>query len=267
MGEIIAVINQKGGVGMTTTVMNMGAALARKGYKVLLIDMDPQCSLTYNAGGEYDHGKTIKEVIFREASAADCIQTLNGLDIIGGCSELSSMDAKITTVGKEFRFKEVIAVVQDQYDFIVVDTPPALSLITINVLTAASRVVVVANADVFSMQGIGQMFSTYEAVKNYCNQQLVIDGILLSRYANRLKFARQIREELAEMAAEIGTKVYESSIRDSIKVKEAVSKQVDIFTYAPNCNPAADYMSFVDEFLKIEKPVVEEEKKMETNNE
>lgn len=258
MGEIIAVINQKGGVGKTTTCMNMGAALAIKGYKVLLVDMDPQCSLTYNAGGEYDHGKTIKEVVFREAAVADCIQHLEGLDLIGGCSELSSMDAKITTVGKEFRFKETIAPVQDQYDYVVVDTPPALSLITVNVLTAASRVVVVANADVFSMQGIGQMFSTYEAVKSYCNPQLAIDGILLSRYASRLKFSKQVREELSEMAGEIGTKVYDSAIRDSIKVKEAVSKQKDIFAYAPGCNPAADYMNFVEEFLKIEKPVVEE---------
>lgn len=250
MGKTVAVINQKGGVGKTTTVVNLGASLSAKGYKILLVDTDPQCNLSYSAGGEYDSGKTVRELMLRQAPAVECIQHLPKFDLIGGNSEMAEIADQLTSTGKEYRLKETLAPLKGSYDFILIDSPPALSLITVNVLTAADSVIITAHADVFSMQGIGQLYNTFDVVREYCNNALKIDGILLSRHSDRSNFTRKATEEILKIAEEIGTMVFETKIHESVKVREASAEQKDLFDYAPKCRPAADYQAFTEEYLK-----------------
>lgn len=249
MGRIIAVINQKGGVGKTTTVLHLGAALSMKGYRVLLVDMDPQCNLSYTSGGEYDTGKTALEMVLRKEAATDCVQHLEKFDLIGGSSEMAQVSELLRDSGKEYRLRETLAPVKNMYDYVIIDSPPALSLITVNVLTACNSFLITSQADVFSMQGIGQLYSTYESVRSYCNPDLVIDGILLTRYMARSKFTRKISQDIREMGDEIGASVFETTIRESVRMKEAAEAQMDVFDYAPKSRLAEDYLNFAEEYL------------------
>ena len=250
MARTIAVINQKGGVGKTTTAINMGVALKQKGFKVLLVDMDPQCNLSYSVGGEYDNGSTILEMLLREKDASQCLQHLPEIDLIPGSSGLSSLDNILDYQGREFILKNVLISVQGSYDYVIIDSPPALGLITVSVLAACDSFIITAHADVFSMQGIGQLYNTYQTVQSYCNVNLKIEGILLTKHTDRFLHSRSSRKEIEDMAAEIGTKVFRTSIREAIAVRESQTAQKSLLKYAPRSKPAQDYISFVNELLE-----------------
>ena len=250
MGRILSIINQKGGVGKTTTAICMAAVLAGENYRVLLLDLDPQCNLSYCAAAEFDHDKTVLEFLLKQASAEDCIQHLEHFDLIGGSSSLSGLSDCLNGGGREYRLREVLAPLKAKYDFILIDSPPALSLVTVEALTASDSFIITAQSDIFSMQGIGQLYGTYETVKNYSNPDLKIDGILLTRHTDRLLFSRKTGNDLEEMAGEMGTVVFETRIHESVKVREAAALQKNLLEFAPKSRPAMDYKEFTKEYLK-----------------
>ena len=250
MGKIVCVTNQKGGVGKTTTAIQLGRGLMLlNDAKVLFLDMDSQCNMTYVLGAD-DSKDNIMTVLMGQCRAADAIQHVGEIDIIASSQDISAMSKYVGGDRKEYVLREALAPVKNKYDFIVIDSPPALGLTTINILTAADIVVIPASADILSLQGIGQLYNTIDAVRSYCNPDLRIDGILLTRHNDRLIHSREIREMIQETADQIGTRVYDSKIRESVAIREATTSGKSIFDYAPGSRQADDYWGFIAEFLE-----------------
>ncbi len=249
MATIITLTNQKGGVGKTSLAMNFGAWLHTKGNRVLMVDMDPQCSLTYSMGVD-EPEVTICEVLQRQVAARNAIVKTEECDLLCASSKLSTADMMLTEIGKEYLLRDALATIADQYDYIVIDSPPTLGILTINILTAANHVVIPALADIFSLQGIGQLYSTICAVQKYCNPKLEITGIVLSRHTNRFLLSRELRNMIESTAEQIGTRVFEASIRESVTLREAQAMRQSVFKYAPRSNQTADYDRFAEECVR-----------------
>lgn len=248
MKRIVSIINQKGGVGKSTTSQSLAAGLSLKGYKVLLIDMDSQGNLSFSVGADKEGVSTL-EVLKRQASAEEAIQHIGALDIIPASISLAGADMQLTEMGKEYRLKEAIEPLKKMYDYIIIDTPPALGILTINALTASDSVIIPAQADIYSIDAIGQLYGTIRAVKQYTNKELTITGILLTRFSDRTVLSRDLANMIQNTAEQLGTRLFNSTIREAIGIKEAQASKADIFTYAPKSKVAADYMGFVEEFL------------------
>lgn len=249
--QTIAVINQKGGVGKSTTAQAIGAGLFLKGNKVLFIDLDAQGNLSYTLGGD-TQGNTIIDVLQQEVSPEEAIQHINGADIIASSPSLAGADTVITATGKEYRLKEALEKISRQYDYCIIDTPPALGILTINALTACNGAIIPAQADIYSLQGISQLYSTIETVKKYCNPALQIKGIVLTRFSARAIISREVAEMIDQTAAQFQTKLYNTKIRECTAIKEAQAMQQNIFDYAPKSNAASDYTELVNEILREE---------------
>jgi chromosome partitioning protein len=248
MKECIAISNQKGGVGKSTTASALGAGLFLKGYKVLYVDLDAQGNLSYSMGAT-NKALTSLEMLTGTATAKEAIvQTLQG-DLIPASPALASADAIVTDTGKEYRPKEALEPVKGDYDYISLDTPPSLGVLTVNALTACNSVIIPAQADIYSLQGIGQLSQTMETVKKYCNPALTIKGILTTRHSSRTVLARDMTQLLEDTARELNTKLYSSRIRECVALKEAQASQQDIYSYSPRSNATADYTAFVEEVL------------------
>lgn len=249
MANIIAVINQKGGVGKSTTTAAIAAGLSLKGFNVLSIDLDAQGNLSYTYGA--DSGKkSVLGVLLGDVRANDAIQTTESGDIISSHKSLAGADAFISDTGKEYRLKEALEDISANYDFIIIDTPPALGILTVNALTACNSVIVPAQADIYSLQGIEQLAETIKPVKKYCNAALEIKGILLTRYNPRSVLSRDIAEIAEQLAIRIGTKVFRTYIREAIAVKEAQISRKTLYEYAPTAKVTDDYRALVDEILQ-----------------
>lgn len=249
MGECIAISNQKGGVGKSTTANALGAGLFHRGYKVLYVDMDAQGNLSYSMGAT---GKALTslEVLTGTATAKEAIlQTPQG-DLIPASPALASADALITETGKEYRLKEALEPVSGDYDYIVIDCPPALGILTINALTACNSVIVPVQADAYSLQGIGQLAQTIQTVRKYCNRDLSIKGILATRYKGRAVLTKDMTELLEDTASQLQTKLFKTRIRDAVAIPESQASQQDLFSYAPKSKVAEDYGAFVEEVLE-----------------
>lgn len=252
--EIVSIINQKGGVGKSTTSENLGHGLSEKGYKVLFIDLDPQCNLTstFNLSEIDIDGKTTIDVLEKKTHINDAIIKTDNGDIIVSSPLLANLDSRITDpVGKDKRMLKVMEPLRENpvYDYVIIDTPPSLSLLTINALTASDSIIIPAQADGFSIQGIDQLFETVNAIWEYNNNNLKVKGILLTRYNGRTVISRQAASFIEQKSLEAGTFLYNTKIRECTALKEAQLSQQSIFKYDKKCNGAIDYMNFVEEFL------------------
>lgn len=249
--KTVSVINQKGGVGKSTTAEMLVSALSLKGFKVLAIDLDAQGNLSYSLTAD-SNSPTILEVLTEEISAKDAIKHARA-DIISSNKALAGADAFIADTGKEYRLKEALEKISKNYDFCIIDTPPALGILTVNALTASDSVIIPAQADIYSLQGIENLEETIKAVKKYCNPNLKIEGILLTRYNPRTILSREVSEMAEKLAKKLETKLFKAKIRDAVAVKEAQISQKSLFKYAPKSNVTKDYEEFIDEFLSKER--------------
>lgn len=251
MSKALAIINQKGGVGKSTTALAIGAGLSLKGYSVLFIDLDAQGNLSYTLGAD-TRGYNAMGVLERPETAKEEIQHTPQGDIIASSPKLAGADKLLEETGKEYRLKEALDSLQGAYDYIIVDTPPALGILTINALTACTGAIIPAQADIYSLQGIAQLNSTIETVKKYCNPSLSIMGIVLTRFNGRSIIRREVAEMLERTAEQLHTKLYTSKIRECTALVEAQATKQNIYSYAPRSNATADYKALVDEILRGE---------------
>lgn len=249
MREIYAIINQKGGVGKSTTALALSCGLAATGQRVLAIDLDAQGNTSYTLAAAEDAPGAM-EVLTQAVPIREAIQHTWGPDIVAASPALSSADLSLTQTGKEYRLREALEEISEEYDYIVIDTPPALGILTINALSAATSAIIPAQADIYSLQGIGQLYSTLTAVRRYTNPGIRIDGILITRYNPRAILSRDITEMIEHTAQQLDTQVFDAKIRESIAVKEAQANKQSLFTYAPRNNATLDYAAFIAQLLE-----------------
>ena len=252
--QVIAIANQKGGVGKTTTSQALCAGLAYKGYKVLGIDLDPQGNFSTACGAENYNIPTIYELMKGEVSIVETIQNMkSGFDVIPSNIMLAGAEQELSQTGKEHRLKEAIMPVLDNYDFIIIDTPPSLGVLTVNAFTFATDILIPTTAGIFATTGISQLNNTVKSVQKYCNPNVKIKGILFNRFNPRANISKQIKELTAQLGEYISAPIYKTYIRSAVVVEEAQANKTDIFDYSDKSTVSEDYKAFIEEFLKGDK--------------
>lgn len=249
MGTIIAVSNQKGGVGKTTTTGALAAAFSRRDRRVLAIDMDPQGNLSFSMGAENEGVPTCYEILKGEDTVRSAIQHTDVVDLIPGNILLSSAEIEFTGMGREYLLANALRSVAGEYEYILIDTPPALSVLTVNAFTAADSVIVPMLTDIFSLQGITQLYDTVSYVRQHSNPRLRFEGILLTRYSPRTTLATEVRGTAEMVSSELEIPLFHTCIRNSVAVTEAQALQRNIIAYSPRNIAMKDYLSLADEIL------------------
>lgn len=261
MPQTIVFANQKGGVSKTTTTAAFAAELRRRGRKVLCVDADPQANLSDSVGADTAELSGLYDLLRRDCSAEDAIQELEVFDIIAGSILLAGAEQELTQTGKEYRLREQLEPVMDRYDYIIIDTPPSLGILTINAFTVADSVIIPTTPGIFSASGIQQLYNTIENTKKYCNPNIEIKGILLTKFNPQANIAKDMKELTELLSGHVGAPMYKTFIRNSVAVEEAQAKKVDIFTHKAKSTVAEDYRAFVDEYLKQEKKAKQQKAK------
>lgn len=252
--RVLAVANRRGGVGKTCTAHAIGAALNSRGHRVLFVDLDSQCNLTFDLRGD-SSGLGVYDLLTRAATAYQVIQHPEGAagDLLPATPQLATADLMLTGPGKEYRLTGALGALSGLYDYCIVDTPPALGILTVNALVAAEGVIIPASAEVHSLQAIGLMHETITQVRLSCNPELKVYGILITRYKAQANHSKAMLQNLLTMGRALGYKVYKPTIRESIAIAEAQTQQQDIFTYTkasdPRSNGGRDYEAFIEELL------------------
>ena len=250
MGRVIAVANQKGGVGKTTTAVNLSTSLAKKGKKVILIDGDPQGNATSGLGVEKDLDNSIYDVLVNEVDIKTtlqdtCVKTLkvcpSNMDLAGAEVEL------VSQMSREFRLKEKIDPIKDEFDYIIIDCPPSLGLITLNSFTAADSVLIPVQCEYYALEGLGQLLNTINLVKKHLNKNLEIEGAVLTMYDMRTNLSNQVVKEVKRY---FDDKVYKTVIPRNIKLSEAPSFGMPIGLYDPKSKGARAYEKLAKEVMK-----------------
>lgn len=253
MARIIALVNQKGGVGKTTSTINIGAGLHRAGKRVLMVDLDPQGNLTVSVGVEaHTLDYTVFEVLKGDAEPQAAI-VKRGYDIIPADIRLGGADMELSAVpGREMLLKEAFAPIAENYDYILIDCPPSLGLITLNGLTAAREIFIPLQAEFLALNGMAQLLNTVKAVQKRLNPQLDITGIIATLYDGRKNLNKEVLEKIRQY---FPNKTFATLIRDNIALAEAPSFGQDIYEYKPDSKGAEDYTALCDEIIKQEKRV------------
>ncbi len=251
--NILAVINQKGGVGKTTTVLSLGACLVKKKKKVLLIDFDGSGNLTFLCKGESIGVCTAYEMLTRECTAEEAVQEMpGGYDLIAANSNLPGAESKIADpVSRIIRLKQCLASIKDRYDWIIIDTPPNLGFLTANALVAATDVLIPSEPDILSGKGILALVDeTIRSIKESVNPTLRILGIVFTRFTANTNNAKAMSMAIQDFGNMYHIKIFNTCIRNNVKVKDSQSAQIDLIKFNPSANAAKDYMALTAEILK-----------------
>ena len=250
MGKIIAVVNQKGGVGKTTSAVNLAAAVGQRGKSVLLVDIDPQGNATSGMGlNKRELQKSSYDVIINGTPAKEVIHhtDFDGVDVLPANMNLAGAELELVDASKrETSLKNALLLVKGEYDFIFMDCPPSLGLITLNALCAADTVLVPIQCEYYALEGLSQLISTVRQVKRLYNPMLEIEGVLLTMYDGRLNLTQQVVDELKRFFPK---KVYSTPIPRNVKLSEAPSYGQPVMYYDKRSTGAAAYGSLADEFL------------------
>ena len=251
MGRAIAIANQKGGVGKTTTSINLSAALAEKGKKVLVIDTDPQGNTTSGFGlNKNQLENTIYELLIGECTANDALnkEVVENVDIIPSNVNLAAVEIELIDIEeKEFILKKAVASIRDNYDFIIIDCPPSLSMLTINAMTTADTVLVPIQCEYYALEGLSQLVHTVNLVKERLNNSLEMEGVIFTMYDSRTNLSMQVVENVKE---HINENVYKTIIPRNIRLAEAPSYGIPINLYDPRSSGAEAYRLLADEVIK-----------------
>ena len=248
--KVIAVTNQKGGVGKTTTATALVTGLNKKGYKALLIDTDPQCNSTDTFRALVHNQATLYDVLVAGDPIEEAIQHTEVGDIIAGDPLLADAEQKITEQGREYRLKEaMMALPEGAYDYVVMDTPPNLGIMLTNALTAADSCIIPISTDKYAMQGLADLGKSVNRVRKYSNPGLKIDGLVIVMDEPRTRLSKEVKETVPEVCAMLKTKCFKTSIRKAQAVKDAQKSRMSLFTSAPDCTAAKDYEAFIEEYL------------------
>ncbi|KRM11633.1 AAA family ATPase [Paucilactobacillus suebicus] len=250
MGYVIALANQKGGVGKTTTSVNLGACLAEAGKKVLLIDIDPQGNATSGTGiSKASIEQDVYDVLINETPLEDVIlKTVHdGLDIVPTTIQLSGAEIELTSMmARETRLKDAIESVDDNYDYVLIDCPPSLGLLTINAFTASDSILIPVQSEYYALEGLSQLLNTIKLVQKHFNPDLKIEGVLMTMFDARTNLGQQVNEEVKKF---FGDQVYETIIPRNVRLAEAPSHGLPIIDYDPKSNGAEVYRQLAKEVL------------------
>ncbi len=258
----IAVLNQKGGVGKTTTVANLGAAVAARGYKVCLIDMDPQSHLTLHFGIEPGESQSsMYDVLTADAPLLDAaVEISPSLSVVPAVIDLAATEVELaSTIGREQILRDRLADTNNRFDFVIIDCPPSLGLLTLNSLAAADEVVIPLQPHFLALQGLGKLLETVSLVRQRINHHLTVAGVILCMYESNTRLASEVVADLKEFFNSVrdrhtpwsDTRIFETFIRRNIKLAECPSYGTTIFDYEPASKGAEDYAALADEFLKL----------------
>lgn len=255
MGRIVALANQKGGVGKTTSSINLAAALARMKKKVLLIDMDPQGNATVGVGVDKDEIElSAYHLLVKENSALEIIiaTEIENLALIGSNSDLTSAEVELLDKGEgtesgSYNLKEALQPVKDNYDIIIIDCPPTLNMLTINALTAADGILVPVQCEFFALEGLSDLMDTIEAVQEELNPNLQIDGLLRTMHDRRNNLANDVSNELV---THFGMKVLKTIVPRNVRLAEAPSHGESIMDYDLSSNGAIAYLALANELIR-----------------
>ena len=246
--RITTIINQKGGVGKTTTAHALVTGLRKKGFFPLAIDADPQGNLSYTMNADTS-SLGLYEVMRGDAKINDLIQKLPQGDILPSTLMLAAADMEFIGKGREWIVNNMIESLQDKYSHVIIDSPPTLGILTVNALTASNDVIIPMGADIYSLQGLYQLCNTIDKVRKFCEKNIQISGVLLTRYNGRSILSRDLREGIASNASDLDVPIFKTYIREGVAVKEAQTQQTSLYDYAPKSKPAQDYLDFVKEYL------------------
>lgn len=257
MGKVISIANQKGGVGKTTTAVNLSTVLAKKGKKVLMIDTDPQGNATSGLGIDKNVNFSVYDVIINDVEIENTIvqSMVKNLDVCPSNINLAGAEVELVSMmSREQRLKEKIDNQKDKYDYIIIDCPPSLGLITLNAFTASDSVLIPVQCEYYALEGLGQLINTINLVKKHLNKNLEVEGALLTMFDIRTNLSNQVVKEVNKY---FENKVYKTVIPRNVRLSEAPSYGMPISVYDPRSKGAKSYDKFVKEFLKKN----EEEKK------
>ena len=250
MGKIIAVANQKGGVGKTTTCVNLTCALKKRGRRVLLVDCDPQGNSTSGMGVDKTATPNCYDMLMNGAAAADCIRSTKYGDVLPANMNLSGCSVElVSSEQREYIMKTALAAVQDDYDFILIDCPPSLELLTINALVAADSVLIPVQCEYYALEGLSDLMVTLRAVKKRLNPTISIFGVLLTMYDGRTNFSAQVAEEVRH---HFPGKVFAAAIPRNVRLSEAPSHGMPVCAYDKFSRGAAAYDAVAQEILAKE---------------
>ena len=250
MGKVVSIANQKGGVGKTTTAVNLSTILAKKGKKVLLIDADPQGNATSGLGIDKDVKFSVYDVLVNDVEIENTIKEtmVKKLDVCPSNINLAGAEVELVSMmSREHRLKEKVDNLKDKYDYIIIDCPPSLGLITLNAFTASDSVLIPVQCEYYALEGLGQLINTINLVKKHLNRDLTVEGALLTMFDIRTNLSNQV---VKEVNTYFENKVYKSVIPRNVKLSEAPSYGMPISVYDPHSKGAKAYDKFVREFLK-----------------